>query len=228
MENQPTDKTEVKLTYEEQSITPTEVNMLENVVGRFRTVSLIPTTDITPDTGEYYSRPTKLSEQVVIYKNDTTQRLYWYDSVNDSWQYTAQPVSTSSVAVRVTKSTDQIFYDSTDATITWNGEDFDTSTMHDNSTNNSRLTCKSTGYYQISLNVGNSATTGYWIKIVKNGSVELGRVTNGSALTGNANLACISTLAYLAADDYVEALIQGYNFPGGYVTTQSHFEMHKI
>jgi hypothetical protein len=57
-------------------------------------------------------------------------------------------------------------------TIAYNGEAFDTDTMHDNVTNNSRLTVKTAGYYVFGAQVGITlaATTGLYLLLFKNGS----------------------------------------------------------
>lgn len=49
---------------------------LRDLWGMFRTVSTAPT-----------SKPRRVSEQIVIYKNGGTKRLYWYDPINDVWSY---------------------------------------------------------------------------------------------------------------------------------------------
>lgn len=42
----------------------------------FQTVSVVPTTV-----------PKTIYDQVQIYTNSTTYRLYWYDAVNKAWRY---------------------------------------------------------------------------------------------------------------------------------------------
>ena len=51
-------------------------------INLFDVFGLIETVDAVP-TG----KPKTFSEQLKIYKNSTTYRLYWYDSVNDQWRY---------------------------------------------------------------------------------------------------------------------------------------------
>jgi hypothetical protein len=227
MENQPTDK-EIKLSFEDQTITPNETTLLEDIDGRFKTTTLIPTTTVTLAAGEYYSRPVKVSDQCVIHKNGTTKRFYWYDAVNNEWQYTSQPTTTNVVAVRVTKNDDQTFYDSIDTTITWNGETFDTDTIHDNSTNNERLTSKTAGYYQITLNLGTNNTDGYFVKIFKNTTL-IAINTNSSSYSSYLSLCNLTTLIYLDVNDYVTATIQRVTLGASNIQSgQAHFEMHKV
>ena len=49
---------------------------LSDIVGMFETVSTAPTLT-----------PTKASEQIKIYKNSTTYRIYWYDNIGHTWYY---------------------------------------------------------------------------------------------------------------------------------------------
>lgn len=49
---------------------------IRDLQGTFRTVSVAPT-----------DKPKSVVDQIVIYKNGTTYRLYWYDTANDQWHY---------------------------------------------------------------------------------------------------------------------------------------------
>ena len=49
---------------------------LENIFGTIRTVDAAPT-----------HTPRNLFEQIIVYKNATTYRLYWYDTTNNEWRY---------------------------------------------------------------------------------------------------------------------------------------------
>ena len=72
MENKPIVKTQ----YEDQEIKPIEVKKLDDLFGMFGVSDTAPT-----------GTPRKISEQVVIYKNGGTKRLYWYDPTNGVWSY---------------------------------------------------------------------------------------------------------------------------------------------
>lgn len=52
-----------------------EIN-INNIIGMFEVVDTAPT-----------AKPTNLKNQIKIYRNGATKRLYWYDQVNDSWDY---------------------------------------------------------------------------------------------------------------------------------------------
>ena len=54
----------------------TPMTNLRDIWGLFKVVSSAPVTS-----------PRKLQEQIVIYKNGGTKRLYWYDPINGVWSY---------------------------------------------------------------------------------------------------------------------------------------------
>ena len=49
-----------------------------NLIGFIRTVSVVPT-----------NTPADTNNQIVLYANSTTYRLYIYDKVNLAWRYVA-------------------------------------------------------------------------------------------------------------------------------------------
>ncbi len=57
--------------------------------------------------------------------------------------------ATDDISCKVTKSADQTITNSTSTIITWDNEDYDTDSMHDNITNNSRITIKTPGKYSV-------------------------------------------------------------------------------
>lgn len=82
------------------------------------------------------------------------------------------------------------------------GETFDSGALHDNVTNNSRITIPSTGYYCIVGVVQHPTGTGsVQTRIHKNGSVVA--LTAQAAPTAGAHIACI-TVESLTAGDYLE------------------------
>lgn len=54
----------------------TRIDLDTSVFGLFETVSAVPT-----------AVPANLYDQIKIYKNSTTYRLYWYDGINNQWRY---------------------------------------------------------------------------------------------------------------------------------------------
>ena len=60
----------------DNSVNPVPENKLHNIVGNFEVVSSAPT-----------GNPTNFQNQIKIYSNGSTYRLYWYDTVNHAWRY---------------------------------------------------------------------------------------------------------------------------------------------
>ena len=75
MEKKSNDKV-LKISYEDQEIKKEMPSQLNTIWGLFRTVTAVPT-----------GKPVKISDQVVIYTNGATLRLYWFDSTNSVWHY---------------------------------------------------------------------------------------------------------------------------------------------
>lgn len=108
---------------------------------------------------------------------------------------------------RAYHSVNQSIADNTDTALALNSERYDTDAIHDNVTNNSRLTCKTAGKYII---VGNVAfdlnNTGIrLLRIRLNGVTNIGsQLTRGSAGTGSDDNMNVSTIYDLAVNDYVQ------------------------
>lgn len=97
-------------------------------------------------------------------------------------------------------------------TIGLDAESYDSATLHDNSTNNSRITVPSAGKYlctaQLSIAGGNQ---GVQIRLLVNGSLKTIKVNaNNSSLGVDTN---ITDVLSLAANDYVE--MAGFQNSGG-------------
>jgi hypothetical protein len=81
-------------------------------------------------------------------------------------------------------------------------ESFDTNVMHDNNTNNSRITIKTAGKYLVGGGVGTTSNSALGIKIILNGATDLVFQTQGnSTLTEGANC---SVIFNFSVNDYVE------------------------
>lgn len=98
--------------------------------------------------------------------------------------------------------------------VNFDAETFDTDTMHDNSTNNSRITFTTAGYYQISGIVNTDGNAVSQIQIRLNGSTSIYKNGTGNAGSSTANGAVVSTLYQFSAGDYIEML-------GAFGTTQN-------
>ena len=88
------------------------------------------------------------------------------------------------------------------ASIAFNTENFDTDTMHDNSTNNSRITIKTAGKYSIGGQINIAANSALGVRLLLNGGSVIGRIFQGnSGATEGAN---IDTIYDFAVNDYIE------------------------
>ena len=108
-----------------------------------------------------------------------------------------------------------------------NSERFDTDAIHDPSTNNSRLTCKTAGVYIITgtLYTGADSMLQFSFRIFLNNSTAIAwqsEIKDSSADDANITIA---TIRKLDVDDYVE--IQGMA-SGGFAVTEVEFGMAKI
>jgi len=106
--------------------------------------------------------------------------------------------------------TTQSLTDSTETALSFNSEDFDVGTLHDTSTNNSRITvpASNAGVY---LAVGAagfapSATGLRYIVLRKNGTTKLAMVTMPSNTAGSGTIIQVSACLSLAVADYIEVI----------------------
>jgi hypothetical protein len=169
-------------------------------------------------TGGIYAK-----DDLLVYDNGSSDTKFFVDSATGdttidgtlsaaSMSLTAQPLA------RVYKSADQTSISTSYVLLTWNTEDSDALGMHDNSTNNSRLTVPTgqgglymvTGYFQL-LDFAAQGGGNVFLMFRKNAA---GSSTGGTHLCdfngwgGNANVQLHTTpncTATLAAGDYVEA-----------------------
>jgi hypothetical protein len=99
--------------------------------------------------------------------------------------------------------------------LTFNSERFDTDTIHDTVTNNSRLTCKTAGKYIIVGHVrffSNQTGTMRLASIRLNGATEIARHSQSPAIVPNVEMS-VTTIYDLAVNDYVE--LGAYQDSGG-------------
>jgi hypothetical protein len=119
-------------------------------------------------------------------------------------------------ASRAYHNANQSISDSGYTVLAFNSERFDTDNIHDNATNNTRLTCKTAGKYLIVANASfeSNATGSRALKIMLNGTGDIG-IVHQMSITGGlgpANLS-LSTIYDLAINDYVE--LYAYQSSGG-------------
>ena len=115
------------------------------------------------------------------------------------------------VGASVYKSADQTISTATQTIITWNNEDFDTDSIHDNSTNNGRFTIPTGkgGKYLIAAFIPSyhlSSNVQFYIDVFKNGSLLYSLMS--PYMTGYLNQGpSASTVVNAAAADYFELRI---------------------
>ncbi len=117
-------------------------------------------------------------------------------------------------AVRVYHNAAQSIANNTVTTLAFNSERFDQAsgvadTMHDNVTNNSRLTCRYAGVYQITAQVGwaVSAAGSRYVEIRVNNAIPIALEEKEPETTGTAMATTVSTLYAMAVNDYVEVRV---------------------
>lgn len=112
-------------------------------------------------------------------------------------------------ACRVYHDADQTIPNDTATVLSFNKERFDTDGIHDNTTNNSRLTCKTAGIYQITANVlfDQNAVGTRSLRILRNGSVRIG-ISMVDATAATALGLVVTTIYELAVNDYVEVAVR--------------------
>lgn len=117
-------------------------------------------------------------------------------------------------AARVYHSVAQSIATATVTALAFDSERFDNDSIHDVTTNNSRLTCKTAGKYLISGSVtfASNATGFREVYIRINGGVSIALV-NSPAISGASTRLHVSTLYALSVGDYVELLV--YQDSGG-------------
>lgn len=108
-------------------------------------------------------------------------------------------------SARVYHNTTQSLATATDTYLAFNSERFDNATMHDNSTNNSRLTCPETGKYLIVATIGftSNSTGNRVVRLVKNRTDIIAGVIQPAAVSDSTEIT-VTTIASLTAGDYVE------------------------
>jgi len=134
-----------------------------------------------------------------------------------SW---ATPASgTTFNGARVFDSGTQSISNATNTAITFNSESYDTNSYHSTTTNTSRLTVPSTGYYLFSgqIFVDPNATGGRYLEIKKNGTTVQAMETGAATQASVATFLPITAILSATANDYFELFL--YQTSGGTRTT---------
>lgn len=112
------------------------------------------------------------------------------------------------VAVLAVHSATVAIATSTATALAFDGDLYDTHVMHDNATNNSRLTCKVTGRYHVTFNFywENNGTAWRWAAIRRDGSVFVAYLPQQAA-TGIEHGVHLSADIPLTVGQYLEAVV---------------------
>ncbi len=125
-------------------------------------------------------------------------------------------VAQKDIGARVYHDANQTISNATLTALACNSERYDTDSIHDNSTNNTRLTCITAGKYVISGSIrfayGNT-TGAYRIVIIRiNGTTEIARQATFPSKAEDIHLS-ITTIYNLGVNDYAELIV--YQNSGG-------------
>ena len=154
-------------------------------------------------------------EGMISYLKDTNSTEYYSGS---AWVAIGGSAATF-VGCSLKKSTTQSISNATWTAITWNQEDYDTNTFHDNSTNNSRITIpagKGGKYlFVYGLAVQANATTTRNMQLYKNGTL-LGNYHEFESINSDFARSNYSITLDLVATDYIEVYL--YQASGGALT----------
>lgn len=109
---------------------------------------------------------------------------------------------------RVYHSANQSIADGTATALAFDSERYDTDTIHDPSTNNTRLTCKTAGKYAISANVSFAGDAdGYREVAIKlNGTTFIADEIRAAVLASSLSIH-VGCMYALAVNDYVECVV---------------------
>src|SRR3990167_3110534 len=132
--------------------------------------------------------------------------LMYFDNDNKvHFPYGIVATDAFDVSVRATNSANESIGDSTNTDLTFNGENYDTDTMHSTTTNTNRLTINTTGKYLFIGNVDwDASATGYReLRILVNGTTIIGSNGVPGSATAAANRQTVVAEYTMAATDYV-------------------------
>jgi len=136
------------------------------------------------------------------------------------------------ISVKVTKTTDQSIPRIILTMVTWNSEEYDTDGMHDNVTNNSRITFQTAGKYSILAQSEWGINSGgfRFMDIMKNGVDSIARVRD---LADNASEHNISFVGEFVVGDYIQLEVfqdtgGNLDFESGAIIENTYLEAHKI
>jgi hypothetical protein len=95
-------------------------------------------------------------------------------------------------------------------TVPFTSEEFDTDGMHDTITNNTRITIKTAGYYEVGSMGSFEAATTYtrtFCNILLNGAVEIARNQSSGTSVNVSQPMHVNTVYYFDVGDYIEVQV---------------------
>lgn len=127
----------------------------------------------------------------------------WNTDLVENIKFLANPP-----ACRVTHNTTQSLNDAVETTVSFNTERFDTNSMHDTVTNNSRITINTAGIYVVGFHgqfaAANDYVNGYGI-LRLNGTTYISLAGSDQSVVGISDFqVCTTTLYKFAVNDYIE------------------------
>jgi len=165
--------------------------------------------------------------QGTVAVGDKITASLWNDDVRDAVNFLISPPR-----CKLYRTANQSITTGTWTAIAWTAETFDTDTMHDNTTNNQRITFTTAGTYQVTFRAmwASSAAGARSLAIEKNGTTTQGSGTDvvtsfATAPIGSThNGINVTVMAEFAANDYIMAFVNqtsggALNFSG---TSDAH------
>jgi hypothetical protein len=152
-------------------------------------------------------------------QHDTRGKMIFTTSSGGSgkvgFDFVGGPIYVSTaVASRAYNSADQSISNATNVAVALNSENHDSDDIHDNSTNNTRLTAKTAGYYTVSggITFASNSTGTRSVSIRKGGSTYIAAISQAASASGGTYIG-VDTQFYLGANEYVE--LMAYQNSGG-------------
>lgn len=133
----------------------------------------------------------------------------WNSDVVDNVTFLANPP-----ACRVYHNTTQSIPHNALTTLAFNSERYDTDTMHDTVTNNSRITIRTAGLYVVTLGIELASATDYtrmMAALYVNATTYIAITEVGTTTQSDVHRLAVSTTYKFAANDYIEAQAQHVN-----------------
>lgn len=132
----------------------------------------------------------------------------------------------SDISVRAKAGTTATSFTTTYTSIAFDAEDFDTDSMHSNTTNNTRITINTAGKYVIGASIVTGGNISMGVRLLLNGTTNIAEHRSGN---GGEDSRDISTLYDFAVNDYIEVqAISGSSTTAVQLGTKTNFWAKKI